>query len=742
MITKIRYIKGIGRFKDFSGSGVALSLKRNTFIFGKNTHGKSTLTAVLRSLEENNPLYITERRTFGTDVNNPEVIINTENEDCRFQNNAWSSIIPVKVFDGKYITNNIYNNDFITDDKQERISNIILGSDGRKLEKEYIDANAEVQKNAKRKTDITTQYNNTFDKSVLGFKGFRDLQEDEKIEEKIADANGEIKSIQRQEKVKEALTNLSGNFLEVSNFDTTALEKNIEVQQEKVKEHIEHNIRKTEQSATSFLSTGFGLLKNADDVSGNQCVFCAQDLSNAEELMDAYSLLFSEEYKNLNKTVGKAITLVSFWKLSERITEAKSQLQECGVTLDISDLLKIVNQSINTLNTELAKKKDDLNYTIDFASLSDLKQALESFKDEQLSSLIEKYDKPIEKTMVNELNIKLKLLILKKNRYEDRWVQLCDEYKQLENSSADLSKSADGAFQAKKEYADSVFEQYNQSINAILETLGASFRLTDFQAPENQRGVLKLFNLSFLPDNAVVALNAPENEYGLQNTLSDSDKRLLAFAFFVTDIQNTENLSDYVIILDDPMSSFDDERKLLTAKLIKDGFKNEAKQEPVQIIVLTHENNFLKMLNKLFVDEKTILKIEYSSVENKSELVSCNFEEEFGRTEYQSKLLDLKRYLDNEVSTCDLGDVRLVLESLILTKYFLDIEPERRKRGGAPQWYLEQEQISQEIKTQINDLLMHLPHHPSGEDISVEDLGDGDRRGIVSNFISNVMPNI
>ena len=55
-----------------------------------------------------------------------------------------------------------------------------------------------------------------------------------------------------------------------------------------------------------------------------------------------------------------------------------------------------------------------------------------------------------------------------------------------------------------------------------------------------------------------------------KNTLSDSEKRTLAFAFFLSQLKNDINLEKKIIILDDPFSSFDENRKEKTIQLFRD----------------------------------------------------------------------------------------------------------------------------------------------------------------------------
>lgn len=76
MIKKLE-IGNVGRFKSAKTDGDEQYFKQNTFIYGKNTYGKSTLTAILRSLKENNPDFIVGRKTIGSQKQSVKIIPET-----------------------------------------------------------------------------------------------------------------------------------------------------------------------------------------------------------------------------------------------------------------------------------------------------------------------------------------------------------------------------------------------------------------------------------------------------------------------------------------------------------------------------------------------------------------------------------------------------------------------------------------------------------------------------------------
>lgn len=75
--------------------------------------------------------------------------------------------------------------------------------------------------------------------------------------------------------------------------------------------------------------------------------------------------------------------------------------------------------------------------------------------------------------------------------------------------------------------------------------------------------------------------------------LSDGDKRTLAWAFFVASIEADSTIGTRILVIDDPMSSLDRNRRQHTRRVLKDLGGKVA-----QIIVLSHDAYFLRDLRE------------------------------------------------------------------------------------------------------------------------------------------------
>ena len=90
MLKKIISIKNVGRFRNSAASGNP-QLAKHTFIAGANGYGKTTLCAVLRSLQTGDPAHVLGRKTLGA-VDAPAIELLLEGGQARFDGTAWNAI--------------------------------------------------------------------------------------------------------------------------------------------------------------------------------------------------------------------------------------------------------------------------------------------------------------------------------------------------------------------------------------------------------------------------------------------------------------------------------------------------------------------------------------------------------------------------------------------------------------------------------------------------------------------------
>src|ERR1700686_1204149 len=147
-IQQVRLINSIGRFRAASASG-DVTFKKFTLIFGENGRGKTTLCAILRSLQTNAPEIIEGRKTLSS-TNKPMVRIAMNSGTAVFADGAWKSPeTRIRIFDAQYIADNIYSGDAIGTEQRRNLCRVVLGQNGVELARKYDECDAGINaKNA------------------------------------------------------------------------------------------------------------------------------------------------------------------------------------------------------------------------------------------------------------------------------------------------------------------------------------------------------------------------------------------------------------------------------------------------------------------------------------------------------------------------------------------------------------------------------------------------------------------
>jgi wobble nucleotide-excising tRNase len=743
MISKILNLKRIGRFFAFgAGQNENLRFKKNTFIIGGNTHGKSTFAAVLRSARSGNPDYILGRKTFGANKSEQEATIELDSGDkLIYKNEAWNARLPIAFFDNKYISQNVFEGEKISTEQQGRIASIILGSDGASLEREYQKAKENCDKNSEEKRKITNQYKLTTEYRQITFEEFKSLNEDKGIGKKIEEATKSINTLKNQALIK---TELQGVITKVQALSALSLEKKLnktlEIKQDEINEHIDNHLQKKD-GALAFFKLGVDFLKS-DGQKDINCPFCSQVLgTGARGLIDSFNAYFSENYRELSGALRQAQQFLETWNVESFVISKMATLEKLGITIDFEKELQNLSEAVVLFKGELTKKVD-LTYKIDFTGLNHACTAAKRIE-EEADKFLKKFSAPRDIAAEKKLENDLTILKIQKKRFESPYKEICANYLKLDNEfKKELKPKAEAAFKAKVEYAAKIFKEYQASINDVLKKLGADFRLVDLEPNKKRTGSAELFGLEFFgAAHARVGLGDDNASHVFKNTLSDSDKRVLAFAFFVARLRHEEDLSKIIVVLDDPMSSFDIDRKRHTIKLLRDDLKGKNDKGINQLIVLTHEDSFFTLVHKYFpATETRYLRIAWLEAENTSIFAPCDINEEFLKEDYFKHIEDLKACLtgnDNELEALDLSKMRICLEHVLKRKYYVELEQEIKEGKSTTEFVKKLSELGiydETDKKEIDDLLLHLSHHDQSNQVKASAMKPKEIRDTIQDF--------
>lgn len=690
MLKRIQKILNIGRFADCHAASCEFA--KETIVFGFNTQGKSTLTAIIRSIQTGNNNILIGRKTFGaTTGKNVEIDFEEEgvNNKYVFQNRAWNKANPnILIFDSKFIAENVFDGENITFDQQKNLNTVIIGKKGQDLNNEIIVLQKQSDDFANQKGEKTREFTRHFPSHDLD--RFKVLPEDTNIDGKIKDKDKEIKFEREKEDIKKAI---KSHIQNVSGFRFSireTLAKTLDVKQEEIEAHIKSHFS-VEENARNFLSEGLDFIKEKSaDSAPRTCVFCGQELgARAESLISLYSAYFKGGYEQLQIEVNRAIDYfkgINFEATLEKIA-ADLRAKDLDIGLDESKIAELAELK-KQFEKELDKKRD-LNYAINFDSFDGLRTGIEKIKTDLEELEQKKLNIPSPKAVFALENEK-RVLEVTKRRYEPAWAKFCKDLETNEAEAEKVRKVRETKRKELDEYSSAIFDTHKETINQLCNEMCADFEVEDFKPLKKIVGRdERIFAIKFFGSHKVSIDNEDDKTPNFRNTLSESDKRLLAFAFFVSLLAHDRELDKKVIVFDDPMSSFDSERRRKTVHLITDiacKYKETDGTEkiipPKQKIILTHEDRFAKELARLMPSACTLKIEEYvDGGQKRSKISHADFAQDFPDDDITHRIEKIKGILDTRTFTTAFeADCREVLEHIFKRKYYLELKTEIAQR--------------------------------------------------------------
>ena len=285
----------------------------------------------------------------------------------------------------------------------------------------------------------------------------------------------------------------------------------------------------------------------------------------------------------------------------------------------------------------------------------------------------------------------------------------------LENISAKKNEIKELRDEIDRE-TEEIIDKNQTLINETLKILGADFTIEKLSSKSNlSRSDSHFVDYEFFVHGQQVPISnkisqsdiEPRDKYYFGNTLSDSDKRLLAISFFISSLKKDNDLKNKIVVLDDPFSSFDSNRKDDLANVIVN-IKNGNGDTPKQLIVLTHDDSFLaKLHSKLPNDDTRLLKIQHSETAG-SVLDVCNLEDIL-EEDYFKYIKEIKNATDNSVGVDSaLKNVRICLERLLKHKYYFLLDGETIASGNITKYL---EKIGNKCKVKDKIINDHWHEH-------------------------------
>lgn len=707
----INSIRNIGRlnysFKDDVRFG------KTTIIYGENATGKTTFTSCVKSLLSKNPAYITCRKNINS-TNPASFKISLKDggntHAFTFNDIAWTcstnSVHPKGyVFDKEYITKNLFTIE-PTKEHKERMFKIYLGEvaplarlreKAKTLKKKHEDIVSKTEKaildkfnklNSKLieiylfpKTDLATikrikeQDDSQLEKEISVFENLEKISKIENL--KLLPNNLTIESINKLKEINNV--DLNGIKDDAKNELKTFLEKSFQVNEIPL--------------AKDFISKGLKLKQ------ANTCPFCNQQFSSeALKLIELYESVLSEKVTQIQQDIGDIGSVIKTTITNQVIKSANANL----VTINTSntstlklyyelmredkdpeiaiDLSQNIENYITALTNLLIPLRDKYTNLFDQNAVNAVNICLEEIKkcEDLINEKISTYNKII--TDLNEGMQKKKETLMQTCKQLDKKYSEFQQFSMVKTelfdkfrlSSRTVNKIKTMLEKYEKEIvikSRAILDTKKNKVNEILRNFNVDFVIDKVAATGDIRNTNKSINFIIKHKNnsdVEIPLSADDNKPSFKNFLSEGDKNVLAFAFFIADITEKPNLSDAIIIFDDPVSSFDIERNNTFGFIIRQYITNFQ-----QLIICSHDKLFLcKMLNHIDKSNFKIIEIQ-KNPNNHSESIFASSSEDmlFKETrEYLKYISVLKSALN---TTVDLTDIKEALRKL--SEFYLQV---------------------------------------------------------------------
>ncbi|MCJ7545777.1 MAG: AAA family ATPase [Deltaproteobacteria bacterium] len=610
MLRKIISVKNVGRFLNYSAAG-DVELKRYNLVFAENGRGKTTLCAILRSLQSGDADLVLGRTTLGTS-NVPEITILLDGGPTTFSRGVWDTTVPnLAIFDSTFVSENVYSGDAVYLDHRRNLYRLIVGKQGVSLAHQIEELNAlsrEKSTEIRRKRDVV-QALVPHGPSV---EDFLSLQEDTAIEAKIIEKTKELEAVKQADQIKSraALSELT-----LPTFPTefeVMLCKTIESIAKDTERRVTMQIEKhtMHRRGEPWLSEGLSYIRN------NTCPFCEQPLDNID-LVAAYKTYFGKDYNDLRTEITALRQGIESAFGDREIARIEISLQQNAATIEfwlryctitpptlantdeVGDTLRALRQAALTLLDRkiaipLERVEVDASFTDAHAAFVALQNDIATYNRavQAANAAVTAKKAATSATDVRSVENALTRLQAMKRRHEADARVACQEYNTALEEKKTLEARKEKVREELDQYTQEVIAQYEQAINRMLDDFHAGFLITG--TSHGYPGGVASSSYQILINDTAVELGDSSTHIdrpSFKNTLSSGDKSTLALAFFLAHLGQDSERANKIVIFDDPFNSQDNFRKDCTVQKIK-----QCGESCHQVLVLSHDQNFLRRI--------------------------------------------------------------------------------------------------------------------------------------------------
>lgn len=388
---------------------------------------------------------------------------------------------------------------------------------------------------------------------------------------------------------------------------------------------------------------------------------------------------FEEIENNLNRRYQSTLELEREFKqdldnLREKISNGlrlKKSRSGINIAVDISIMAEIQEQYYkinNIVNTVMGKVN---------LSISDLKGNTEDEIKEDLKKLEDEQ---------KELCFKLKRK--KESEACKKWVQIKKELDEIERKIELTNQKLE---EDQNEYLNKYFDEIN---SLFAKYGGRKFEIE--RGKSSNRGYKKTFGINITFQGSNISKSGKTSK-----VFSESDRRALALSIFMSKIScmTEEEQENIILVLDDPVTSFDDNRMKIVIKSILD-----TNLKVKQIFILTHNFIFSREIYKSLREGISYYKIDNILETDSNGIFKVVAEEKFA-TELYRAFNQIEMFINYKSRNLNYNDLRIFLEEylgFIFVKQYKDNNLTKKTFGECIEFLKDLEVISKDFADEIH----------------------------------------
>ena len=602
VLSRIEKITGLGLLHD---AGVDLNCNRVTLIYGENARGKSTLSALLRSVKTGDVTEVDERCTIGGTLPLSARLKFDKNIHVELKDGAWTAVRgELVVFDSDFVHRNVYSGIEVTTTHRKNLLDFALGDKAVTARQTSINADA-----------AHHDANGASDKKALElsphhegktFAQFKALDKPADYARSKADLTQQLANAQEAAVILAATVpaEIPIPALELDAYVAT-LSKSLDNVASDAERIVREQVGTLVPEVESWLSDG----QKFDNHS--TCPYCAQSTENVD-LVASYRAVFNEKYTRLKEevdlltsSIGAALPVDMSDSIASRIESINETLSgwatRCTITF-LSFSKKEFDSKIEAvraaLDRHVAGKKQNLsNYAIEPKDRADLEAAAEAMKSSVRMQntvmaanikAISEFKETLAAADSSSIEAQITALEMQAYRHGVQGTKLVSEVDATIATASAARKAKEAARAALSEVMDNTLSDYKEGTNKHLKDLGANFQIGRLSGNYRSGG-----RSEFSIEMRGGQVRAEGGKPTFATALSESDKRTLALAFFLASAIDPTTIATKTIVIDDPVSSFDSGRSKRTATIL-----TKIQSEAEQLIVLSHDKFFLRTLKQ------------------------------------------------------------------------------------------------------------------------------------------------